>query len=151
MQQGKRMPQKKKNKKAELAARYKNAFDEIIGDPFGHPEPIEGHYSLLKSRSGIFTVESERDSPSPVNQARPNQLDFFCDVDSAIDDGLAVFQKHHPDFGKALNVLFLGTYWFETGPMFNQKERAELEQMIGRILVARKISPVSRYFTVTKQ
>ena len=144
------MPQKKKNK-AELAARYKNGFDEIIGDPFGHPEPIEGHYSLLKSRSGIFTVVPERDSPSPVNQARPNQLDFFCDVDSAIDDGLAVFQKHHPDFGKALNVLFLGTYWFETGPMFNQKERAELEQMIGRILVARKISPVSRYFTVTKQ
>jgi hypothetical protein len=141
----------KKNKKAELAAKYKAAFDEVLGDPYAHPEPIEGHYSLLKSRSSLSVAEPQRDSPSPVNQARPNQLDFFCDVDSAVDDGLAVFQKHHPEFGKALNVLFLGTYWFETGPMFNQKERAELEQYIGRILVARKISPVSRYFTVTKQ
>lgn len=135
---------RKNKKKAELVGKYKSAFDEVIGDPYAHPEPIEGHYSMLKSRSSIAIVEHKRDSsPSPVNQARPNQLDFFCDVDAAIKDGLESIEQDLD--------MFTNTYFLEQAPMFNQSVRALVEQTVGRILVARKISPVSKYFTVTKQ
>ncbi len=138
----------KKNKKVELAARYKAAFDEIVGDPYALDEPRSGMYEELKKKSAITIVEPGKAgaSPSPVNKARPNHLDFFCDVESAVTDGLAAYQKKVDRTFDELLFIFDNTYWIESGVIFTQKERAELEQIIGRILSARKISPASKYF-----
>jgi hypothetical protein len=152
MQQGKEMGKRNK-KKSELVARYKSAFDEIIGDPYAYPAPIDGHYSMLKSRSSISSVKHKQNSaPGPVNRARPNPLDFFCDVDRAIKDALATFKPNQYEDGAfTLDEIFYNTYFTENGLIFMQAERSVIEQLVGRILVARKISPVSKYFTVTKQ
>jgi hypothetical protein len=138
----------KVNKKAELAAKYKSAFDEIIGDPFAFPEPIPGMYEELKKKSAITIVEPGKAgaTPSPVNKAKPNHLDFFVDVEGSVQDGLLSYQLRTNYTFDELLVLFDNTYWIEDGTVFTQKERAEIEQIIGRILSARKISPAGRYF-----
>lgn len=119
------------------------AFNEICGDPYSKPEPIQGHYSMLKSRSTISVVDGEQKSPSPVNRARPSAIDFFCDVDAAIEDAMSTLGKDAFD-------TFLNTYVYEDGTTFNQRERAKVEQLVGNILVQRKIYPVARYFTTIK-
>jgi len=129
-------------KRSEKWARNKKAFDEIIGDPYGL-EPIQGHYGSLKSRSSISIAGSEQLSPSPVNKARPSAVDFFCDVDACIEDGMSTMYKGAFD-------TFVNTYITETGPIFNQKERTKVEQLVGNILVERKIYPAARYFTTIK-
>jgi hypothetical protein len=130
----------------------KRAFDEVIGDPYSI-EPIEGHYFALKHKSAKMTawVDGQSASPATKNAAQPNHIDFFCDVDSIISEGLDIFQRS--DFGRSKNQLlqlFDNTYWNEVEPIFDQHDRADLEQIIGRILRARKVSPVSLYFTTVK-
>jgi hypothetical protein len=141
--------QKKRDKRAERAARYKRAFDEIIGDPYAKPDPIEGqYYNARKNQNGIKIAQAgARTSASPVNGAKPNSVDFICDVDAAIRDGLTAFR----DSGEVWQVLFDNTYITETGTVYLQRDRAELEQHIGRILVARHISPTAKYFTAIRQ
>lgn len=157
------MGKKKRSSAEERAAKNKRAFDEVIGDPYAYPEPIEGHYSMLRCRSSLAIGEPVRKTPSPVNQARPTALDFFCDVENAVVDGLEVFQRNTQyivleyldvtfDYVvKVLKAQFDRTYFLETEIKFNQKERSELEQIIGEILVGRGISPVPKYFTTIKQ
>lgn len=146
------MAKKKRDRGAERAARNKRAFDEVIGDPYAKPDPIEGHYSMLKSRSSMSIAEPDRKSKSPVNEARPSAVDFFIDVDAAISDGLEVFGKswREPD---QVGFIFSTTYFTEDPSYyhFTQKERAEVEQIIGQILVHRGISPASKYFTAIRQ
>jgi len=144
---------KKRDRKSERTAKYKRAFDEIVGDPYAYPDPIEGHYITLKNSSGVKVAGTDYPtSSSPVNGARPNIIDFFVDVDAAIKDGLDVFGKtwREPD---QVEFVFQTTYITEDDAyyQFNQKERAELEQNIGRLLVARHISPTAKYFTTIKQ
>lgn len=142
----------KKNKKHELAAKYKSAFDEICGDPYSLHEPTIGQYESLKTRSSIAVMEPmAQSSPSPENRARPNHLDFFVDVESSVMDGLLAYQKNSQYEFNDLLTLFDNTYWLETGDKFTQKERAEVEQHVGRILVARKISPITKYFTAIRK
>jgi len=143
---------KKRNYKRERAARNKKAFDEIVGDPYGYPEPIEGQYSAFKRKGSIRAMEySAMSSPSPTNKAKPNAMDFFCDVERVIDDGLIDY------FGesnlKSAHASFISTYITEDGsPLtFTQAERVGVEQAIGKLLVARKISPVTKYFSVIKK
>lgn len=143
----------KRNRKAERAARNKRAFDEIIGDPYAYPEPIQGHYAMLKCRSSMAIGQSESKTASPVNQARPNAVDFFCDVEAAIRDGLEVFNREDlaPSPIAKLLDIFDNTYILESGVIFVQVDRAKLEQLIGNILVARHISPAAKYFTTIKK
>lgn len=153
MLRGEKVP-KKRDRKSERAAKNKKAFNEIIGDPYAYPEPIEGHYSTLRNSSGVRVAGLEYPtSSSPVNGARPNVVDFFCDVDAAIRDGLEVFNKNDlaPSPLEKLDEIFQNTYVTEIGMRFSQQDRAVLEQHIGRILVARHISPTSKYFTTIKQ
>lgn len=129
----------------------KKAFDEIIGDPYGK-EPIEGHYTVLKHRTSQMTafIDSQM-SPATRNAAQPSHIDFFCDVDAIVNEGLEIFKRS--DFGRSqsqLLQLFDNTYWNEVEPIFDQHDRADLEQIVGRLLRARKISPVSMYFTTVK-
>lgn len=135
------------SRRSERWHRNKIAFDSIIGDPFSKPEPIEGRYAALKSRSSVIVVNNEpQSSPSPVNQARPSVTDFLIDVDAAIQDGMSTM--HETAFR-----IFLDTYITEdeSAVRFNQKERSKVEQLIGNILVERKIYPASRYFTAIRK
>jgi hypothetical protein len=143
---------KKINRKEELAAKYKRAFDDICGDPYAL-EPFPGNYEVLKQRSAITIIEPGRagNSPSPQNKARPNQLDFFVDVERAVEDGLLTYQKKTDYTFDELVTIFDNTYWIESGVIFTQKQRAEIEQIIGRILSARKISPAGKYFVAIRK
>ena len=142
------MGQRKRATKSELAARNKQAFDEIIGDPYAYPEPLNGLYYTLKTKSSITAavISEQGQSKSPVNKAKPSSVDFFVDVEAAVRDGLEAF------FGINTLDAFVSTYITEDGSQdaFSQNERAGVEQAIGRLFVARKISPVNRYFTTVK-
>jgi len=142
----------KRNKQAERAAKYKAAFDEVIGDPYGYPDPLEGYYLTLRSGSPVKIggTDVTPTSSSPINGGKPNAVDFFCDVEAAIKDGLDVWEWRENLDQKLFN--FQTTYFTEDPKYykFTQKERVALEQHIGRLFVARKISPVPRYFTIIK-
>ena len=131
----------------------KSAFVDIIGDPYAYKEIVDGHYMTLKSRNSITCVNNEQTSKSPVNGARPSTTDFAIDVESAVSDGLEAYTKQDTKKRtlEQLKELFDNTYLLGTGDAFNQNERAEIEQHVGRILVKRSISPVSKYFTTIKQ
>lgn len=146
------MGKKKRDRNAEKAAKFKRAFDEIIGNPYSKPDPTEGHYSMLKSRSSLAIAEPERKAKTPVNEARPSAIDFFIDVDAAVADGLDVFGRtwREPD---QVDFIFQSTYFTEDQKYyhFTQQERAEVEQAIGQLLVYRGISPAAKYFTAIRQ
>lgn len=142
----------RKRKGPTKAAKNKRAFDDVVGDPYGFPEPIDGHYMILKCRSSLAVGETEQQSKSPVNNARPNPIDFFCDVESAVEDGLKLFINREGKYTlEMIKELFDNTYLLGTGDILEQPERAKLEQDIGSILVQRSISPVAKYFTTIKQ
>lgn len=143
----------RKRKQSERWMLNKKAFDEVIGDPYALPEPIEGHYATLKNRSSIIIGEPEQKSSSPVNQARPNVVDFTIDVENGIKDGLELYAKEFLFELPDVFDTFITTYITE-GPKeecFNQRERADVEQIIGRILVTRSIYPTAKYFTTIRK
>ena len=123
------------SKRSERWYNNKKAFDEIIGDPFAHteegPEPIQATIDQM---------------PGSSNPARPNALDFFIDVDSAVADGLDTI-------GRNLGEIFMNTYFYEdpSRPIFKLRQRSKIEQAIGHIFIKRMISPVGRYFTAIRQ
>lgn len=144
--------------KSERWARNSAAFREIIGDPFnrteGESDPIQGQYAEFRSNSTVKVQDMEAMSKGgSANAARPNALDFFCDVEAAVADGLNKFY-HHDVAGRSvpqLEWVFLNTYVRETGEMFNQAARAKIEQIIGNIFLARSISPTGKYFTAIRK
>ena len=138
--------------KSERLARNKKAFTEIIGDPFAI-EPIQGTYLEFKAKSGLKVAGVDISAASgSTNAARPCISDFFCDVEAAVKCGLEKFGKdwREPD---QVEFVFTTTYITEDEKYykFTQQERAKLEQIIGNILVARSISPVSKYFTTIRK
>jgi hypothetical protein len=125
-----------------LFAANKNAFDDIFGDPFAK-EPLTGHYQILKSRSSVEAMKNNFDEGKATrNTASPNIIDFFCDVDKVVADTLTEDEHHR----------FILTYILEVSDGgLTQKERMDIEQRLGRILRAKKISPVRRYFQVVRR
>lgn len=76
------------------------------------------------------------------NPATPNIIDFFCDVENIVSRNL----------DHAEQIKFAETYIYECGPnQFTDKERSDIEQKLGRLFRARKISPASRYFKTVRQ
>lgn len=126
-------------------AENKAAFDDVIGDPFGVPDPVDGQYSKFKQRSSIRVANNDFDSGHATpNAARPSPLDFFCDVERAVEDALG------EDRDQA--VRFMETYiWQSSDNAFTPKERADIEQRVGTVLLKRKISPVTMYFKVIRR
>lgn len=118
------------------------AFDDIFGDPFATPEPMTGHYQTLKSRGAVAAMKNNFDEGKATrNPAAPNIMDFFCDVEKVVNSSLTPdeYQK------------FVNTYIYENPDGgFTSKERTDVEQRLGRILRAKKISPVRRYFTTIR-
>lgn len=127
----------------ELEAANKRAFDDVFGDPFAKPEPFTGQYQILKGRGAIAAMKNNFDEGKATRvPAAPNLMDFFCDVENIVSRNLDPVEQ----------VKFEATYIFEAGPnQFTPKERVEIEQRVGRLLRARKISPVTRYFRVIRK
>ena len=129
-------------RRADRFAENKAAFDDVIGDPYAFPEPIDGQYARYKQRSSIRVANNDFDSGHATpNVLRPSPLDFFCDVERAVEDALTEDEK----------TKFLQTYIWEEGKAFTQQERIDIEQRVGQVLRDRKISPVTLYFRVTRQ
>lgn len=129
------------------------AFEDVIGNPFALEE-VTGHYITVNTRSTIRAMDNNFDlGKGTGNAARPSFVDFSCDVERVIDLGLVRLANGDKDVAKTLQVVFVNTYITEdnTGLQFNAKERSELEQVMGRLFLARHISPVSRYFLTIRQ
>ena len=125
-------------------AEYKEAFDDVFGDPFATPEPREGRYNLLRGRSSIMATKNNFDEGKGTsNPARPNLIDFFCDVEKTVQTVITTRKELH---------IFEFTYILENiNDSFTPQRRMELELAIGKLLRDRRISPVSRYFTTVRQ
>lgn len=120
----------------------KRAFDDVMGDPTAIPEPIDGHYNTLRSRSSIKVAKNNfGEGQATANPARPNVIDFACDVENVINSVIK---------DEKVLQLFLDTYIFGEVNL-DQKERTVLEQQIGKVFRNRGISPVSRYFTTIRR
>lgn len=114
----------------------KNAFDDVMGDPYAL-EPSLGNYQKLQRRSSIRVANNEFDmGKATKTPGQPNVQDFYCDVDRCITDVLT----------KDEQVRFTDTYISEYGNVFTPKERMRIEQKVGKLFRLRKISPVSKYF-----
>lgn len=128
--------------RSEIFAANKQAFDDVFGNPFAKPEPFTGQYQILKGRGQIAAMQYSDEGRATRNPAKPNLMDFFCDVENIITRNLDSVEQ----------AKFQATYIYESGPnQFTDKERSEVEQKLGRLLRARKISPVSRYFKTIRQ
>lgn len=121
----------------------KIAFDDVIGDPFAKPEPIDGQYFLLARRSTINVMDNNFDlGKGTRNAAQPSVVDFYCDVDRVLTGALSV-----EEFDK-----FRDTYVTEVRTdALTPKERMQIEQRIGKLFRQRKLSPVSKYFKTIRQ
>jgi hypothetical protein len=121
----------------------KAAFEDVIGDPFAHPEPIQGQYITLRTRSSIMIAKNSDEGKATKNPATPNIIDFFCDVERIVKRVLK---------DEALFDKFMDTYIYQTTEdAFTKEERSRLEQQIGKLFIAYKISPVAKYFKVIRK
>ena len=139
-------------KRSEKWFKNKRAFDEIIGDPYSKPEPIQGQYSALKSRSSVPVANITGSIGESKNAARPGPVDFFCDCEAAVRDGLQTY-ANEGNCLKTLEDVFINTYIVEdeSKSTFSQQVRSKLEQIIGKIFIERSISPSSKYFTTIRK
>lgn len=121
----------------------KIAFEDVIGDPFAKPEPIDGQYFTLARRSTINVMDNNFDlGKGTRNAAQPSVIDFFCDVDRAIGDGLSEEER----------TKFFEVYVLESWPdALTPKERMKIEQKLGKLFRNRKLSPVTKYFKTIRQ
>ena len=141
---------KVKLKKAEKEFRDNaRAFEAVIGNPFAYPESVQGHYTLLKTRS-VQAVDISSVAGT-INEARPSTVDFAIDVDHAIEEGIRVYNKQDKSLFNSSLLKFIGTYLTEESVLFTQDERRKLEQIIGRLLRVRGIFPIVKYFTAVRQ
>ncbi len=129
--------------RAEIFAANKRAFTDIFGDPFAWPEPVEGHYQNLKSRGVIAAMKNNFDEGRAARlPGAPTLLDFFCDVENIVSRNLEEDEQRK----------FNATYILESGTdQLSGEEKVDIEQRIGRILKARKISPTTYYFRAIRQ
>lgn len=120
----------------------KLAFDDIIGDPFAWPEPVMGQYAKLKNRSSIIVTRNSFDEGQiTINPARPNVIDFFCDVEHAIASVVLPEDLQN----------FVDTYITEVSTtIYTPQERSRIEQRVGKVFRQRKLTPVARYFTANR-
>jgi hypothetical protein len=128
--------------RSDMEAANRQAFVDVFGDPFAKPEEIVGQYQMLKSRGLIAAMRNNFDEGKATrNSATPSSLDFFIDVENIVERNLSESDQ----------VLFQEAYLFENKNALTTKERSAIEQKLGRLFRARKISPVSRYFKTIRQ
>jgi hypothetical protein len=122
----------------------RNAFVDVIGDPFAIPEPVQGNRDRLIKRSSIMVATNDFDSGHATrNAAQPSQTDFICDIDRIIDIG---FNSDTIQIAK-----FYATYITEEADdLFTAKERQVIEQTLGKLFRKHSLSPVSKYFQTVR-
>ena len=126
----------------ETYADNKQAFTDVFGDPFAKPEAIPGQYQTYKGRGLIAAMRNNLDEGKGTrNLAAPSVMDFFCDVENILTRNLSPQEQ----------AKFTETYFYEVDGVLTTKERNEIEQKLGSLFRARKISPVSRYFRTIRQ
>lgn len=126
------------------AAKNKQAFDDVIGDPFS-PYDTHGYYGALKHRSLLSATKNNfGEGKATVYPAKPNIVDFCVDVERVI--------MHVLGDDPGLLRDFVATYVLEQpGILITQQERSYMEQRMGRLFTARGISPVTRYFSYIRK
>lgn len=117
-------------------AQNKAAFDEVIGDPFASPDPIEGEYYRLKRQTCMKVASYDDIGHGSKNMAKPLVQDFFCDVERIVESVIAPGRLKY----------FWAAYLYDDPDALTPTERNVVEQAIGRKFAAFKISPVRRYF-----
>jgi hypothetical protein len=137
--------QRRAQKRREQESRYKQAFDEVIGDPYALGEPLEGNYITLKCRSSVPAIDYDKEGTATPNAAKPSILDFAMDVEKAVRQGL--YQLGYP------TSAFWKTYidGYHDDKLLTQGERTKLESKIGKIFLDNHISPVREYFRTIRQ
>lgn len=131
------------------AAVNKKAFDDVIGDPFSNDEALEGHYGIMRHRSILSATRNNfGETPATINAARPNAIDFCCDVEKVIIKVLGDDPKLLKLF---IECYVTGTAEDIAATPLTQVERSYLEQRLGRMFLANGISPVIRYFTTIRR
>lgn len=130
----------------------KEAFDNVIGDPYALEEVV-GHYVTLNTRSSIKVVGDLGVGKATGNPATPSAIDFFVDVEKAIYLGLIRFASGKREQVKRLWATFMNTYVVldEAKDSFSANERKEVEQLIGQLFMDRRIHPVSLYFRTIRR
>jgi len=124
-------------------ARNKAAFEEVLGNPFVKPEPLQGHYQRFKTKSVIKSTVYSDETAATRNNCQPTVLDFFCDVERIV--GKVMVTKDRID-------LFWRTYVTdEDDRLFTPQEREEIEQQVGSSLLELKLSPVLGYFKTERK
>lgn len=130
------------------AAVNKRAFDDIIGSPFGK-EDTEGHYNKLRHRSILSaTRNSFGEGEATVHPAKPNAIDFCCDVERVIEQVLGDDPSLMREF---IRVYITGSEEDISNSNLTLQERAYIEQRMGRTFLAQGISPATRYFAVVQR
>jgi hypothetical protein len=142
------MQEKKRTKKEQEDYDFeflynKNAFNDVIGDPFAK-EPVEGHYITLNKRSSVRVANNDFDiGKATRNTAQPNIMDFICDVERVISDHF----ENNPTRIEEFQATYITE---ERADIYASKERTNIEQALGKLFRRRKISPVSKYFTTLR-
>jgi hypothetical protein len=128
--------------------RNKKAFDDVLGDPFAL-EDIVGHYQTLKYRSPLVATKNNfGEGKATVYPGRPNALDFCMDVERVMtevigdDEYLMNMFLQHYIFGVSEGDEF---YY-----LISPAHVRYIEQRMGRLFVLKGLSPVPKYFAVTK-
>jgi hypothetical protein len=123
-------------------AANKRAFTDVFGDPFALPEALTGHYQSFKSKGLLQAMKCNFDEGKATgNAARPNVIDFYCDVERIV----------HNELTKPEVERFIDIYLEETGDGgLSPEYRSELEQRIGRGLRRAGITSVRLYFSVRR-
>ncbi len=121
----------------------KVAFDEVLGNPFIKPEPLQGHYQRFKTKSVIKAIVYSDETNATKNNCQPSVLDFFCDVDRVV--GRVLVTKDRIE-------RFWRTYLTEEDDsLFTPEERESIEQQVGAELLELNISPVLGYFKTERK
>jgi len=133
--------------RANAKARFqknKAAFEEVFGNPFVKPEPLQGHYQRFTAATvSIKAVRYDEDPHGTKNPCSPSAIDFVCDVDKLVMRCMT----QPGDLGK-----FLRTYITDDDPnAFTPKQRQRIEQEIGTALLEHKLSPVLGYFRTERK
>jgi hypothetical protein len=136
---------KTRNNRKQESNKNRRAFEEILGNPF--TDAPQGIYQTLKFSSSISSVEGTYgEGEGTACSEKPSIVDFRCDVDLIIREVV-------PD--DILRVKFYITYVMEqiTSDLSitDKKVRNSLEQKMGKLFRTRGLSPVKRYFTVTRR
>lgn len=127
----------------------KTAMDDVIGDPYSKQDDRDGHYNKLRYRSILSATKSSfGESKVTLHPAKPNAIDFCCDVEAVI---LKVLGDDPELLAAFIETYITGDEETIQNSKITQQERVYLEQRLGRMFLVHGISPVVRYFAVIKR